>query len=140
MTINYWLIKFAPFRYSWNDCLLNGKFQIYSVRNPQARKNLKAMRINDEALFYHSQEGNCIMGQMKVIEEAHQDPTTTDERWLSVVFEPVATFANPVPLAKIKSTPELSNIALIRQARLSVSPLMPDEFRLIVSLGVMTEE
>jgi predicted RNA-binding protein with PUA-like domain len=93
------------------------------------------MRINDEALFYHSQEGNCVMGRMKVIEEAHQDPTTTDPRWLSVTFEPTHTLKNPVPLAAIKSTPDLSQIALIRQPRLSVSKLTPVEFNRIVELG-----
>lgn len=70
--MNYWLIKFAPFRYSWDRVLLYGKFEIYSVRSPQVRNNLKAMKLDDEVFFYHSQEGNCIMGKMKVIEEAHQ--------------------------------------------------------------------
>jgi predicted RNA-binding protein with PUA-like domain len=65
--MNYWLIKFAPFRCSWEDILRNGKFKIYSVRSPQARNNLKLMRISDEVLFYQSQIGNCIMGKMKVV-------------------------------------------------------------------------
>lgn len=80
--MNDWLVKFAPFRYSWENILRNGKFEIYSVRNPQARNNLKLMRLGDEVLFYHSQEGNCIVGKMKVIEEAHQDKTTADLRWV----------------------------------------------------------
>lgn len=133
--MNYWLVKFAPFRFSWNEVLLNGKFQIYSVRNPQARNNLKAMKLGDEALFYHSQEGNCIMGRMKVIEEAHQDPTTTDSRWLSVTFEPVETFNVPVHLSKIKSEVNLSEVALVKQPRLSVSQLSKDEFLTILMLS-----
>ena len=90
--MNYWLIKFAPFRYSWEDILRNGKFEMYSVRNPQARNNLKSMRLCDEVLFYHSQKENCIIGKMKVVKEAHQDKTTADPRWVSVTFEPVETF------------------------------------------------
>ena len=132
--MNYWMVKFAPFRYGWNDVLLNGKFQIYSVRNPQARNNLKAMKLGDEALFYHSQEDNCVMGKMKVIQEAHQDPTTTDERWLSVTFEPTETFENPISLSQIKTIAELGSIALIKQPRLSVSQLTKEEFQKITSL------
>ena len=90
--MNYWLVKFAPFRYSWQDILRNGKFEIYSVRNAQARNNLRDMKLNDEVLFYHSQKENCIMGKMKVIEEAHQDKTTVDKKWVSVTFEPVESY------------------------------------------------
>ena len=132
--MNYWLVKFAPFRYSWQEALRNGKFEIYSVRNPQARNNLKDMIKDDLVLFYHSQKGNCIMGIMKVIEEAHQDKTTSDERWVSVTFEPVESIEPPIPLSKIKSTPELQNIALIRQPRLAVMPLSKEEYELIVGL------
>ncbi|MCA6502009.1 MAG: EVE domain-containing protein [Pseudanabaena sp.] len=132
--MNYWLVKFAPFRYSWQKILLHGKFEIYSVRNPQARNNLKAMQLNDQVLFYHSQEGNSIMGKMKVIAIAHQDPTTDDPKWLSVTFEPVETFEKPITLSQIKKTPELANIGLVKQPRLSVMPLTKDEFEIINSL------
>lgn len=121
--MNYWLVKFAPFRYSWQDVLRNGKFEIYSVRNPMARNNLKEMKMGDEVLFYHSQEGNCIMGKMKVIEEAHQDKTTDDTRWVSVTFEPMGSINPPISLEKIKTTKELEHIALIRQPRLAVMKL-----------------
>lgn len=132
--MNYWLIKFAPFRYSWQDVLLNGKFEIYSVRNPQARNNLNAMKLDDEVLFYHSQEGNCIMGKMKVIEEAHQDKTTADNRWVSVTFEPVETFQKPLSLKEIKSITGLENIGLIKQPRLSVMSISKDEFEILLNL------
>ncbi len=132
--MNYWLVKFAPFRYSWQDVLRYGKFEIYSVRNAQARNNLKEMKLGDEVLFYHSQEGNSIMGKMKVIEEAHQDKTTDDTRWLSVTFEPVESFKTPISLEKIKGTKELENIGLIKQPRLPVMKLSNNEFEIIVSL------
>ncbi len=131
--MKYWLVKFAPFRYSWQDVLRNGKFEIYSVRNPQARNNLKEMKPGDEVLFYHSQEGNCIMGKMKVTEEAHQDKSTDDPRWLSVTFEPVESLI-PVSLKQIKTVNKLENIGLIRQPRLSVMPLLEEEFEEILKL------
>jgi len=131
--MNYCLVKFAPFRYSWDDVLRNGKFEIYSVRNAQARNYLKTMRLNDEVLFYHSQEGNCIMGKMKVIEEAHQDSSTADARWLSVTFEPIESFDKPVSLSFIKSAEILADIGLIKQPRLSVMPITKQAFEIIQS-------
>ena len=132
--MNYWLVKFAPFRYSWQDVLRNGKFEIYSVRNAQARNNLKKMKLGDEVLFYHSQEGNCIMGKMKVTEEAHQDKTTDDTRWISVTFESFESILPPISLAKIKATEELENIGLIKQSRLSVMQLSKEEYEILLSL------
>lgn len=126
--MNYWLVKFAPFRFSWQDVLRNGKFEIYSVRNAQARNNLKEMQLDDEVLFYHSQEGNCIMGKMKVIEEAHQDKTSVDAKWVSVTFEPIESIPIPISLSKIKATKELANIGLIKQPRLAVMKLNKDDF------------
>lgn len=133
--MNYWLVKFAPFRYSWQDVLRNGKFEIYSVRNAQARNNLKEMKIDDEVLFYHSQEGNCIMGRMKVIEEAHQDKTTIDAKWVSVTFEPIESLVNPISLQRITETSSLVNIGLVKQPRLAVMKLKQEEFDLILSLN-----
>ena len=132
--MNYWLVKFAPFRYSWRDILRNGKFEIYSVRNAQARNNLKEMQLGDEVLFYHSQKGNCIMGKMVVIEEWHQDKTTEDSRWVSVTFEPIESIEPSISLEKIKITEGLENIGLIKQPRLSVMALSLAEFENILSL------
>jgi predicted RNA-binding protein with PUA-like domain len=132
--MNYWLVKFAPFRYSWQDVLRNGKFEIYSVRNAQARNNLKDMKLGDEVLFYHSQEGNYVMGIMKVIEEAHQDKTTDDTRWVSVTFQPTESLNPPIALGTIKCKKELEHIALVKQPRLSVMKLTKNEFEMILLL------
>lgn len=132
--MNYWLVKFAPFRYSWQDILRNGRFEIYSVRNAQSRNNLKLMELGDEVLFYHSQEGNEIMGKMIVTEEAHQDKTTDDARWVSVTFEPIESFSNPISLQAIKNTKGLENIGLVKQPRLSVMKLSIEEFQMIKNL------
>ncbi len=133
--MNYWLVKFAPFRCSWEDILRNGKFEIYSVRSAQARNNLRKMKLNDKVLFYHSQQENQVMGEMKVIAEAYQDFTTDDTRWLSVTFEPVATLPRPVSLKQIKSHPELINIGLIKQPRLAVMQLHGKEYETIIKLS-----
>lgn len=134
--MNYWLVKFAPFRYSWQDILRSGRFEIYSVRNAQARNNLKAMKLGDHVLFYHSQEGNSVMGIMKVIDEAHQDKTTADPKWVSVTFGPKESFENPISLQKLREIQELENIGLICQPRLSVMKLSKSEYELIISFDV----
>lgn len=133
--MKYWIIKFAPFRVSWEHILATGRFEIYSVRNPQARNNLVAMQRGDLAYYYHSQEGKCIMGIMQVTIEAHQDFTTTDKRWKSVTFEPIESLTNIVSLTDIKSHPALQKLALIRQPRLAVSEISLDEFETIYSLS-----
>ena len=133
--MRYWIVKFAPFRVSWEHILANGKFEIYSVRNLQAQKNLKTMSIGDMALFYHSQEGLCVKGCMSVIREAHQDFTTKDERWQSVTFEPTESFSHPIPLTEIKAKEELQNIPLVRQPRLAVGEITEQEFNFISSLS-----
>jgi predicted RNA-binding protein with PUA-like domain len=71
---------------------------------------------------------------MKVIEVAHQDPTTLDSRWLSVTFEPIQTFPHPVSLRAIKATSSLHRIGLIHQPRLAVMPLTKEEFECIICL------
>jgi predicted RNA-binding protein with PUA-like domain len=129
--ISYWLLKFSPALACWQDILRTGKFEIYSVRNAQARNNLKAMKLGDEVLFYHSQKDNHVLGVMKVVEEAHQDITTDDPRWVSVTFEPVKSFERPVSLSWMKEQPELQKIPLITQPRLSVMPLTSAEYGII---------
>ena len=106
--MNYWLVKFAPFRCGWQDVFRNGKFEIYSVHNAKARKHLKDMKSGDEMLFYQSQQSNNIMGITKVVEEARQDKTTDDARWISVGFEPVLSFSTPISLKALKKTKRLA--------------------------------
>jgi predicted RNA-binding protein with PUA-like domain len=133
--MNYWLVKSEPFKYSWEQFLKDGRTFWDGVRNYQARNNLQAMKKGDHVLFYHSNEGLAVVGVARVIKEAYQDPTTTDERWAAVDIEPVETLRTPVTLDDIKKDKRLQNIALIRQARLSVMPLSKEEFETIVAKG-----
>jgi len=133
--MNYWLVKSEPDKYSWNQFLQDGRTYWDGVRNYQARNNLRAMKIGDAVLFYHSNEGLTVVGIARVITEAYQDPTTDDPRWVVVEVEPVETFKQPVPLSEMKQDQRLQNLGLIKQGRLSVMPLTKEEFTLIVSRG-----
>ncbi len=101
----------------------------------QARNNLKAMKKGDKLLFYHSVIGKEIVGIAEVTREAYPDPTTDDHRWVVVDLIPVKGFKIPVTLEDIKAHKELSEIALIKQARLSVMPITKKEFQILLKLG-----
>lgn len=133
--MNYWLVKSEPFKYSWEKFNQDGRTFWDGVRNYQARNNLKAMKEGDLVLFYHSNEGMCVVGVAKVVKEFYQDPTTDDTNWVVVDLAPVETLKNPVTLNQIKNDDRLKDIALARQGRLSVMPLKVAEFDRIIELG-----
>ncbi|HWK99632.1 MAG TPA: EVE domain-containing protein [Parapedobacter sp.] len=133
--MNHFLVKSEPFKYSWQQFLADKQTFWDGVRNYQARNNLQAMKKGDLVLFYHSNEGKEVVGIAKVVTEAYQDPTTTDERWVVVDLAPIETLKKPVTLETIKADPQLQDVALVRQGRLSVMPLKREEFDRIVALG-----
>ncbi len=133
--MNYWLVKSEPNAYSWETFLKEGKTLWDGVRNYQARNNLKAMKKGDLVLFYHSVSSKEVVGYAKVVKEHYPDPTTDDDRWVVVDLVPVTELPNAVTLAKIKRDDRLENIALVKQARLSVMPLKKEEFEIILQLS-----
>jgi predicted RNA-binding protein with PUA-like domain len=133
--VKYWLAKSEPKKYSWDDFVSEGRDYWDGVRNYQARNNLSAMKIGDRVLFYHSVTGKEVVGIAEVVREAYQDPTTDDERWVAVDMVPVEKLARPVTLADIKAEPALAEVALVKQSRLSVVPLLASEYRKILSLA-----
>lgn len=133
--MNYFLVKSEPFKYSWEQFNKDGQTFWDGVRNYQARNNLKAMKKDDLVLFYHSNEGKAVVGIAKVVTTFYQDPTTEDPNWVVVDLSPVESFKKPVTLEEIKKDDFLKDVALVRQGRLSVMPLKPEEFDRIVELG-----
>ncbi|QES90093.1 EVE domain-containing protein [Rhizosphaericola mali] len=130
----HWLVKSEPFKYSWDQFVKDKSTFWDGVRNYQARNNLKAMKKGDEVFFYHSNEGKEIVGIAKVIKEAYQDPTTDDERWVVVDLKPVKKLKKSIGLAYLKEDILLKNMALVKQQRLSVSPVTDDEWKAILEL------
>ncbi len=133
--MNYWLLKSEPVKYAWDQMLKDKKTFWDGVRNYQARNNLKAMQKGDLCMFYHSNEGKEIVGIVKVVKTAYQDPTSDDSNWVVVDVSPFKALKQPVTLEQIKSDKRLANIGLIRQGRLSVMPLTPFEFDTILELS-----
>ena len=133
--MNYWLVKSEPFKYSWEKFEKDKKTFWDGVRNYQARNNLREMKKGDLVMWYHSNEGKEIVGIAKVLKEHYQDPTTTDTNWVAVDLAPFKKLKNTVTLEQIKADKRLQNIALVRQGRLSVSPLKAVEFDAILDLS-----
>jgi predicted RNA-binding protein with PUA-like domain len=129
----HWIVKPEPTAYSWETFVRDGGTAWTGVRNPQARANLRAMRIGDPVFFYHSVIGKEVVGLAKVTREAYPDKDARE--WAVVDLAPVRPLGKPVTLAQIKEDPALQEMALVRQARLSVIPLTRKQFARIIALG-----
>jgi predicted RNA-binding protein with PUA-like domain len=133
--MNYWLVKQEPTAYAWEDFVKDGKTAWTGVRNFQARNHLRAMAVGDRVLYYHSVTGKCVVGIAEVTRPAYPDPTASEGDWSCVDLKPLAALNHPVSLEAIKAEPELVEIGLLRQSRLSVMPLEPTAFEKIVQIS-----
>jgi predicted RNA-binding protein with PUA-like domain len=130
----YWLIKSEPDKYPFDQLVKDKKTRWDGVRNFTARNNLRAMKKGDLALYYHSNEGKAVVGIAEVVREHYQDPTTEGD-FSAVDFAPVKALAEPVTLAKMRDLPALANMTVLKQGRLSVSPVTAAEFQAVLAAG-----
>lgn len=131
----YWLIKSEPYKWSWDNQVKKGVEHWDGVRNYQASNNMKAMKIGDEAFFYHSNEGLEIVGTVEVVKEYYPDHTDPKGRFGMVDFKAQKPLKRAVTLKEIKADPKLSEMALVKQSRLSVSPVRDEEWAYIMRLS-----
>lgn len=135
MARKYWLLKTEPEAYGWEDLLREGRAVWDGVRNYQARNNLQEMREGDRALFYHSVGPREVVGVVRVVRESYPDPTIDDDRWVAVDVVAEKALKHPVKLADIKADADLADMALVRNSRLSVSPVTREQFERILRMG-----
>ena len=133
--MKYWLMKSEPDVFSYDDLVRKGKEHWDGVRNYTARNNMRAMKKGDKALFYHSNIDKAVVGIMQIVQEAYQDPTTTEEQWVCVDVAPVEKLKHPVSLAAIKANPKLAEMKIIKQSRLSVTDVTKQEFDEILRMS-----
>jgi predicted RNA-binding protein with PUA-like domain len=131
----YWLVKSEPAKYGFEDLVRDGRTVWDGVRNNAAALHLKAMAEGDVVLFYHSQEGLAVVGIAKVVRTAFPDPSDASGRFVAVELAPVRRLKRPVTLAEMKADPALSGLAMIRQGRLSVSPVTDAEWARILEMA-----
>ena len=133
--MNYWLVKSEPDVYSYDQLVTEGTGRWDGVRNYQARNFLRAMKVGDLCFFYHSNIGLAVVALARVSKEYYPDPTAESGDWSCVELQPVKPLVRPVTLPEIKATPELQQLLLVRNARLSVMPVSSDEFSILLSMG-----
>lgn len=131
--MRYWLLRSEPDVYGWDDLIKEGSTEWNGVRNYTARNFLKEMAPGDQAMFYHSNTEKAAVGIMEIT-RAWQ-PDGDDGKWASVAVTPVRKLNKPVPLADIKAEPRLKELEMIRQSRLSVTPVRDAEWAVLLELG-----
>lgn len=129
----YWLLKSEPESYGWSDLVRDGGTEWDGVRNHAAAGHLRAMQEGDLALIYHSMIEKAAVGVARIAQTARKD--SEEGNWASVAIEPVEPLARPVTLARMKADPRLAGMAMIRQSRLSVSPVTVEEWAVIRELA-----
>ena len=135
--MKYWLFKSEPDTWGWDDQIAKGDIgeEWNGVRNYQARNFMREMEIGDLGFFYHSQKDKAVVGVVEVIAKAHPDSTTDDPRWECVDIKAVKSVLRPVTLNQIKATPDLADMALVKNSRLSVQPVTPEEWAIVCSMA-----
>jgi predicted RNA-binding protein with PUA-like domain len=133
--MNYWLVKSEPEAYAWATFVKEGKTAWTGVRNFQARNHLRAMQTGDRVLFYHSVTDKQIVGVARVVREFYPDATAAEGDWSCVDLAPVEPLANPVSLETIKADKVLRELPLVKQSRLSVTPLTKVQFERVLELS-----
>ena len=132
----YWLFKSEPGTWSWQDQVAKGAPEQWDgVRNYQARNNMRQMQVGELGFFYHSVNEKRIVGIVRVAAACHPDTTTDDPRWECVDVEAVRPFKVPVSLEQIKQEPELADMVLVKNSRLSVQPVTEAEWVHICKMG-----
>jgi predicted RNA-binding protein with PUA-like domain len=131
----YWLIKSEPSAYSWDQLVKDKKTSWTGVRNFQAQINLKAMKTGDRCFFYHSGEGKEIVGIAEVVKAAYPDATDKEGKSVTVDVKAVEPVKTPVTLAAVKADPKFKEMKLVRQSRLSVSPVSDEHWKLLMKMA-----
>jgi predicted RNA-binding protein with PUA-like domain len=130
-----WLLKSEPGVYSIQDLERDGRTVWDGVRNNTAALNLKAMKVGDEALCYHSQTDKAVVGVAKIVREAFPDPGDASGRFVAVEIEFVRQLKTPVTLAQMKATPSLKDMWVVKMGRLSVSPVTDAEWTTVLKMA-----
>ena len=129
----YWFLRSEPDVYGWDHLVRDGATEWDGIRNYTARNFLKDMQVGDRAIFYHSNTEKAAVGIMEITRSWH--PDGPDEKWASVAVRPIERLPRPVTLAEIKAEPRLARIEVLRQSRLSVTPVRDEEWAVLLEMG-----
>ena len=128
-------MKSEPDVYGWDDLEKEGTGVWDGVRSHQAKNNLAAMEVGDQAFFYHSNIGREIVGIVEIVEAHMTDPTDETGKWAAVRVKPKTKLPNVVTLKQVKAEPQLADMQLVKLSRLSVAEIKPDEWSVICAMA-----
>ena len=134
----YWILRSEPDVYGWDHLVRDKGTEWDGVRNYTARNFLKEMRSGDLALFYHSQKDKAAVGIMEITRAWRPDGDPNAKggaQWASVRVEPRDKLARAVTLAAMKAELKLAKLEMLRQSRLSVTPVRPEEWKVLLEMG-----
>lgn len=129
----FWILKTEPASYGWSELVGDGGTEWDGIRNPAARLHLKAMQSGDTGLLYHSGKEKAGVGLVTITRAWR--PDGEDGAWASVAIAPLRALARPVTLAAMKAAPPLGELEMLRQSRLSVSPVNEEQWAALMELA-----
>lgn len=133
--MGYWLMKTEPEVFSYSDLEKKAPEPWDGVRNAAAAKHMRAMQPGDLFLFYHTGNERAVVGVGRVLSQPYPDPTAESGNWVAVDTAPGYRFQSPVTLAAIKADPRFADWALVKQSRLSVMPVTPEQWAWLHEMG-----
>ena len=133
----FWLLKTEPEKWSWQQQIKSGNkgTEWNGVRNFQAAKNLRNMKVGDKCFFYHTGKGKKIVGIVKIIKEYFFDRTDETHKFVSVSVKALVSFKKVVKLEEIKKNKDFEDLALVKQSRLSVMEIDLKSWKKICKMG-----
>ena len=132
---NYWLVKSEPSTYGYDD-LEREKTAVWDgVKNPVALRNLRSMHPGDQVLVYHTGDQKAVVGWATVVSAPYPDPKKGDEKLVVIDLKAHRRLPRPVTLAQIKADKTFVDLPIVRQGRLSVSPVTAPQWKKILQLA-----
>ena len=135
MPIQHWLLKTEPSEFSFEDLLASGREIWDGISNPLALKHLRSTRAGDLALIYHTGNVRAAVGIARILGAPYPDPKKKNPSQVVVEIEPVAPLPRAVSLQEMKASAELKGLLLLRISRLSVVPISPEHWKIILKMG-----
>jgi predicted RNA-binding protein with PUA-like domain len=133
----HWLFKSEPSSWSFAQQVEAGAkgTSWNGVRNHAAKLNMMAMKVGEQAFFYHSNEGKAIIGVVEIIKPYYPDPTDESGKFGMVDIRALRALPKPVTLEAVKTEKRLAKMALVTLSRLSVQPVAEAEWKIVCAMG-----
>ena len=132
---NYWLIKTEPSSYSYDDMAREETAVWDGVKNPVAIRNLRSMHPGDQVLVYHTGDEKAVVGWATVVSAPYPDPKQKDPKLFVIDLKAHRRLPKAVTLAQIKADETFVDLPIVRQGRLSVSPVTAPQWKRVLQLS-----